>query len=48
MVLDRCIVSDPQFKDPEDINYTVIMNYEFLEDFADLVTVYAVTLYQIF
>lgn len=35
MVLDRCIVSDPRFKDPGDRNYTIIMNYEFLEDFAE-------------
>lgn len=34
LVLDRCIVSNPHFKDPGDINYTVIMNYEFLDDFA--------------
>ncbi len=34
VVLDRCIVSNPNFKDPGDINFTVIVNYEFLEDFA--------------
>ena len=34
VVLDRCMVSNPRFKDPGDNNYTVIMNYEFLEDFA--------------
>lgn len=33
IVLDRCIVSDPNYKDPGDSNYTVLMNYEFLEDF---------------
>ena len=40
MVLDRCIVSDPQYEDPGDKNYTVIMNYEFLEDFAEPAIMY--------
>ena len=34
VVLNRCIVSDPKFKDPGDSNFSVIMNYEFLEDFS--------------
>ena len=34
VVLDKCMVTDPKIKDPGDIDFTVIMNYEFLEDFA--------------
>ena len=34
VVLDRCIVTNPEVQDPGDPNFSVIMNYEFLEDFA--------------
>ena len=34
VVLDRCLVRDPRIGDPGDSNFTVIMNYEFLDDFA--------------
>lgn len=33
-VLNKCMVSDPKTKDPGASAYTVIMNYEFLEDFS--------------
>lgn len=31
-VLNKCTVNDPQYPNPDDENYTVAFNYEFIED----------------
>ena len=33
MVLDRCVLEHPEAKEPNREDYTVLYNYEFLEDF---------------
>ena len=34
-ILDKCTVSPPNCPDPGDIQYSVLFNYEFVEDFQD-------------
>ena len=34
-ILDKCTVSPPNRPDPGDIQYSVLFNYEFVEDFQD-------------
>ena len=34
-VLDKCTVSSPNCPDPGAIDYSVLFNYEFVEDFQD-------------
>jgi hypothetical protein len=34
-VLNKCTVSDPDFKNLDDIQYSVVYNYEFMEDTRD-------------
>ncbi len=31
-ILNKCTVNDPQYPNPDDENYTVAFNYEFIED----------------
>ena len=31
-ILNKCTVNDPQYQNPDDENYTVAFNYEFIED----------------
>ena len=35
IVLNKCTVSDPEVKNPDDDRYSVIYNYEFIEDQKD-------------
>ena len=34
-VLNNCTIADPNDPDPTDISYSIIFNYEFVEDFRD-------------
>ena len=34
-VLDRCIVSNPETRDPKNINFEVVLDYSFVEDHSD-------------
>lgn len=34
-IMDKCTVSPPNCPDPGGINYSVLFNYEFVEDFRD-------------
>lgn len=31
-ILNKCMVADPNYKNIDDSNYSVIYNYEFIED----------------
>lgn len=31
-ILNKCTVNNPQYPNPDDENYTVAFNYEFIED----------------
>lgn len=44
-VLNMCTVNDPQYPNPDDENYTVAFNYEFIEDTSAEVNRYRI-LYQ--
>ena len=37
-VLDRCIVSNPETRDPKNKNYEVVVDYSFVEDHNDKCT----------
>ena len=34
-ILNKCTVSDPRYKNPDDEFYSVVFNYEFVEDARD-------------
>ena len=34
-VLDRCIVSNPETRDPKNIDFEVVLDYSFVEDHND-------------
>ena len=34
-VLDRCVVSNPETRDPKNINFEVVLDYSFVEDHSD-------------
>ena len=35
VILDKCTLSPPNFPDPEEPHYSVMFNYEFVEDFQN-------------
>ena len=34
-ILNKCTVNDPQYPNPDDSCYSVVFNYEFIEDIRD-------------
>ena len=34
-ILNKCTVNDPQYQNPDDSAYSVVFNYEFIEDIRD-------------
>ena len=34
-ILNKCMVANPEYKNLDDEEYSVIFNYEFIEDFND-------------
>ncbi len=34
-ILNKCTVNDPEYTNPDDPDYSVVFNYEFIEDTRD-------------
>ena len=35
IVLDKCVVEGPHMDEPQDVDYGVVYNYEYIDDYRD-------------